>query len=194
MCSHRVLWNGLSSKLPDLVQRLRFRTQQLNGASRYHTTATENSKFTTVHKVILASVAGFAVGLKYGLYSEPAVNKNKTNVVSSEVSSSAFASSYASPEELGFAIQDLRDALSGPHQVDTSEDVLKAYATSENTYHPPSSHAVVVHARSTEDVVKVVNIARRYKVPVITYSGGTSLEGHFSGVGLSFDSTRFLLK
>jgi hypothetical protein len=207
MCSYRVLWHRLNSKLPALTQRL---PRGLSGerqpgtlfSSRhqprwYTTTATENAtaserfNFTTVHKVILASIAGFAIGLKYGLYSESAV---KENIVSSEVPSSAFASTYASPEELRLAIQELRDSLPGLHQVDTSEDVLQTYATSENTYHPTSSHAVVVHARSTDDVVKTVNIARKYKVPIITYSGGTSLEGHFSGVGLSFASARFLLK
>jgi len=35
---------------------------------------------------------------------------------------------------------------------------------------------------STEDVVKIVNIAREMMVPMVVYSGATSLEGHFSGV------------
>jgi FAD/FMN-containing dehydrogenase len=39
-----------------------------------------------------------------------------------------------------------------------------------------------VHPKSTEDVVKIVNIARKYRVPIVPYSGATSLEGHFSGV------------
>ena len=33
-----------------------------------------------------------------------------------------------------------------------------------------------------EDVVKVVNIARKYRIPIVAYSGATSLEGHYSGV------------
>jgi FAD binding domain len=43
-------------------------------------------------------------------------------------------------------------------------------------------HSVVVYPNSTEDVVKIVKIARKYRMPVIPYSGGTSIEGHFSGV------------
>ena len=39
-----------------------------------------------------------------------------------------------------------------------------------------------VRPKSTEDVVKVINIARKYRVPIVPYSGATSLEGHFSGV------------
>ena len=47
------------------------------------------------------------------------------------------------------------------------------------TAHPPS---VVVYPESTEDVVKVVKIANRYKMPITPYSGGTSLEGNFRSV------------
>ena len=43
-------------------------------------------------------------------------------------------------------------------------------------------HSVVVYPKSTEDVVKIVDVARKYRMPVIPYSGGTSLEGHFAGV------------
>jgi D-lactate dehydrogenase (cytochrome) len=39
-----------------------------------------------------------------------------------------------------------------------------------------------VAATSTEDVVKVVNISRKYKVPIIPFGVGNSLEGHFAGV------------
>jgi hypothetical protein len=41
-----------------------------------------------------------------------------------------------------------------------------------------------VRPRSTLDVVKVVKIARKYRVPITPYSGATSLEGQFSGVGV----------
>jgi len=45
------------------------------------------------------------------------------------------------------------------------------------------AHSVVVYPNSTEDVVKVVKIANKYHMPVVPYAGGTSLEGHFIGVG-----------
>ena len=35
---------------------------------------------------------------------------------------------------------------------------------------------------STEEVSTIVKIANKYKIPVTPYGGGTSLEGHFSGV------------
>ncbi|KAF7305161.1 D-lactate dehydrogenase [cytochrome], mitochondrial [Mycena kentingensis (nom. inval.)] len=109
--------------------------------------------------------------------------------VSNYVDSAIFPSStpteqkpkYASPQELQTAIQKLRAAFPEPGRVDTSPEALKAYGSSENSYHPSSAHSVIVRPKSTEDVVKVINIAREYRVPVTAYSGGTSLEGHFSG-------------
>lgn len=34
--------------------------------------------------------------------------------------------------------------------------------------------------------MRIVDIARKYRVPVTPYSGATSLEGHFSGVGIHY--------
>ncbi|XP_006462662.1 hypothetical protein AGABI2DRAFT_186545 [Agaricus bisporus var. bisporus H97] len=42
-------------------------------------------------------------------------------------------------------------------------------------------HDVVVFPRSTEDVVKIVKIATKYRMPITPYSGGTNLEGHTRG-------------
>lgn len=89
---------------------------------------------------------------------------------------------YASKEEIQQAIEELRKALPEEGLVLTDPDSLKLYGHSDNSYHPTSPHSVVVCPRSTGDVVHVVNIARKYRVPIVPYSGATSLEGHFSGV------------
>lgn len=44
------------------------------------------------------------------------------------------------------------------------------------------THSVVVYPGSTEDVVKIMKVATKYRMPVVPYSGGTSLEGHFAGI------------
>ena len=51
---------------------------------------------------------------------------------------------------------------------------------------------VVVFAESTEDVVFVVSLAARHKVPVIPYGAGSSLEGHLLALegGVSLDVSR----
>jgi len=92
-------------------------------------------------------------------------------------------SKYGGPEEVQQAIRELQAAL--PSQVRIDPLTVGAYGSSPHTYHPDSPHAVYVAATSTDDVVKVVNISRMYKVPIIPFGVGNSLEGQFAGVSPS---------
>lgn len=95
---------------------------------------------------------------------------------------------YATPHEVQKAIEELKSIFSDKNQVLTSVDVLESYGNSPNFYLHGASHSVVVRVFSTYDVVKVVMIAKKWRMPVTAWSGGTSLEGHFAGVSeaLSF--------
>jgi D-lactate dehydrogenase (cytochrome) len=97
---------------------------------------------------------------------------------------------YGSPEDVRKAIEELRDALPGKNRVQTSPESLQVHGSSDNSYHPSCPHSVVVMAHSTDDVVKVVNISRKYRVPITAYGGATSIEGHFTGV--SFEQSSFI--
>ncbi|PFH50696.1 hypothetical protein AMATHDRAFT_75487 [Amanita thiersii Skay4041] len=88
---------------------------------------------------------------------------------------------YASPQELQAAIQELHKTFPQENSIMTDPEVLKTYGSSENSYLPASPHSVVVRPMTTEDVISIVNIARKYKVPITPISGATSLEGHYSG-------------
>lgn len=58
--------------------------------------------------------------------------------------------------------------------------------TGQNADHDPSGlPGAVLYPRSTEDVVRIVKLAAKYAIPIIPYSGGTSLEGHFSPVAFA---------
>lgn len=89
---------------------------------------------------------------------------------------------YASKQDIQQAIAELRKVLPEESLVVTDLDTLKLYGHSDNSYHPTSPHSVIVRPRGTDDVVHIVNVARKYRVPIVPYSGATSLEGHFSGV------------
>lgn len=53
---------------------------------------------------------------------------------------------------------------------------------------------VVVFAQSTEDVVIAVNVSRKYRVPIIAYSGATSLErNHVAASVPDIDSIEFTI-
>ncbi|KAJ7212952.1 FAD-linked oxidase-like protein [Mycena pura] len=56
-----------------------------------------------------------------------------------------------------------------------------------------TQHSVVVYPQSTEDVVQIVRIANKFRMPVVPYSGATSLEGQINGLpggGICVDMSR----
>jgi D-lactate dehydrogenase (cytochrome) len=78
----------------------------------------------------------------------------------------------------------------------TSRAVREQHAHT-TTWIPVEPPDVVVYPQSSEDVQQVVRICARYKVPVIPFGTGTSLEGHvnapFGGVSVDFrDMNRIL--
>ncbi|KAF9223160.1 hypothetical protein BS17DRAFT_706892 [Gyrodon lividus] len=95
------------------------------------------------------------------------------------VNSAKDVESRTAPDLAG-AIQALQEEFPDHDVVSTDPNELLAYAQSSYSQVPGSPHTVVVHVRGTEDVVKVVNISRRHLVPIVPYSGGTSLEGNLS--------------
>ncbi|KAG1838136.1 FAD-linked oxidase-like protein [Suillus subalutaceus] len=78
------------------------------------------------------------------------------------------------------ALEDLQAEFPEYSIVSTDPGELYAYAQSAYSQFVGLPHTIVVHVRSTEDVVKVVKIANKYLVPIVPYSGGTSLEGNLS--------------
>ncbi|KAF8990475.1 FAD-linked oxidase-like protein [Cyathus striatus] len=87
---------------------------------------------------------------------------------------------YGTPQDFNQAIAELR-TLFAEEDVSTDVEELHSHGFSENDYHPGTPHTVIVYPHSTEDVVKIVNVARKYRMPVTPYSGATSLEGHYGG-------------
>lgn len=85
---------------------------------------------------------------------------------------------------------DLRLVLGADH-VSLAEVIRAQHATGES-YHAAGSPEVVVFPSSTENVVSVVDICRRYGAPLIPHGAGTSLEGHVVPLygGVSLDTSR----
>ena len=65
--------------------------------------------------------------------------------------------------------------------VTTSASVCERHGTDES-FHLPHSPDVVVFARTTEQVSKIVTLCAKYQAPIIAYGTGTSLEGHVAAL------------
>ena len=90
------------------------------------------------------------------------------------------------PAELMSALQSRFGA-----QCSTALAVREQHGRDESVYDVPPP-AAVVFAQSTQDVADAVKLAALYKVPVIPFGVGSSLEGHLLAVqgGISIDVSR----
>lgn len=172
-------WHGL------LTNRASVRTHRLyldppvevpRGAARHssQTSAGLSRTKSRVPKSYLAAALSSILGASLGYY---AATSNTAK--SPGVSTSGLNDNYGTPEDFQKAIEELRTTFPKEGTVTTDSEDLQIHGHSENDYHPGSCPSVVVYPDSTDDVVKIVKIANKYKIPVIPYSGATSLEGNY---------------
>lgn len=74
----------------------------------------------------------------------------------------------------------------------STSDSIRDQHGHDESFHPPANPDAVVFAESTEDVVVCMQICYQYRIPVIPFGAGTSLEGHISALegGVSLDTSR----
>lgn len=92
-------------------------------------------------------------------------------------------------ETITKAFDELRKVLPAEH-VSVDEEALQDHGYSNNSYHNEGAPNIVVYPSNTNEVAEIVKIANKFDLPIIPFSGGTSLEGHFSapkgGICISF--------
>ncbi|KAK0723827.1 hypothetical protein B0T21DRAFT_43944 [Apiosordaria backusii] len=98
---------------------------------------------------------------------------------------------YASMREMEQALREIRQEIGGNEDIiSTDPDDLHAHGYSEwSTSNPEGLPVAVAYPRSTAQVSTIARICHKYRVPIIPYSGGSSLEGNFSAPfgGISVD-------
>lgn len=88
------------------------------------------------------------------------------------------------------ALDEIREAIGHEDIISTDPEDLYAHGYSEwSTTNPEGLPVAVAYPRSTEEVSILARICYKYRVPIIPYSGGSSLEGNFSAPygGISVD-------
>jgi len=78
----------------------------------------------------------------------------------------------------------------GEDAVSTEDDVLHAHGYSEwSSTNIDQLPVAVVYPKTTEEVARIAKVATKYKVPMVPYSGGSSLEANFAAPfgGFSID-------
>jgi D-lactate dehydrogenase (cytochrome) len=83
----------------------------------------------------------------------------------------------------------------GQENVSTLEDDIEQHATSEWSSHqsdPSHKPFCVVYPSTTDEVSRIMKVCHLRQIPVVGYSGGTSLEGHYTPTrgGICVDFSR----
>lgn len=89
---------------------------------------------------------------------------------------------YGTEEDFRRGFEELRAHFTEPGTFSIDSDTLHEHGSAVGSFHDGAPHGVVVYPHNTDDVVFVMKVATRYRIPVTPYSGGTSLEGNFFGV------------
>ena len=86
--------------------------------------------------------------------------------------------------------QDVGDHELRPRKQRGDHEDLHQHGYSEwSSINPDQLPVAVAYPRSTEDVSQIAKVCHKYRMPMIPYSGGSSLEGNFSAPfgGMSID-------
>jgi len=176
-CNSSRLPSGVSTGLPRFGIRAATRSSSTLSSSASPAASSLKTPNPLPRLVLFATLGGLA-GV---IIASTLAPKKASELVEGKPS---FKHKYASPSEAQKAIEELKGIFPDKGRVTTDQDALETYGYSPNSYHHAAPHSVVVRVFSTEDVVKVVKVARKWRMPVTAYSGGTSLEGHFGGVSI----------
>ena len=95
-------------------------------------------------------------------------------------------SSRSDPRSVASAVGELRQLL-GSRASDA--DSVREHHSHGESYHRPAPPDVVCFPATTQEVVEIVKISRRFQLPVIPFGAGTSLEGHVHALrgGITID-------
>ncbi|CAI6094005.1 unnamed protein product [Clonostachys chloroleuca] len=149
-------------------------------------TATQSSKTSggTLGIAAVAGVLGWGVATITNSGDDSKIN-------SLQVKLDAKPERYATLPEMERAIKKITEELGNKDIISTDPEDLHAHGYSAwSTVNPDNLPVAVAYPRTTEQVSTIARICYEHKVPIIPYSGGSSLEGNFSapygGVSVDF--------
>lgn len=87
---------------------------------------------------------------------------------------------YGSVQDFEKAIAELRAKL-GEDAISTDDDDLQRHGYSEwSTVNADRLPVAIAYPKSTEEVAEIAKVCHRYRMPMVPYSGGSSLEANFA--------------
>lgn len=172
---------AVSKNLLKLDKRLLLSYRAVNRFSKIRlasTTATDNkpsrSNVLFVSSILLAVAGGYYIG--------NSGQQSKNEKLSSTLKLSGLKSpQYANPDQLMLAFQEISKIVGSDNVTKNNETKKDHSDTYWNSHHSKADELpyCVIYPKSTEEVSEIMKVCFKYRVPVVPFSGGTSLEGHF---------------
>lgn len=133
------------------------------------------------------NIVSFVIGLSTGLYIYHKLNNQLRNgglgsTMSTLSEKQLLPLTYGTRREQDQAFLEIAMAL-GTDRVSRVPSELKEHSDTYWSTHRANDDerpAIVVYPKSTEEVSSIMKIAHKFRIPVTPFSGGTSLEGHFT--------------
>lgn len=153
----------------------------------------DGSAFNTYAKYLFLFSSGVGLGGAYTIYSHAQSNSIFPNSSTTPLSDLG-PPLYANKKTCELAYREI-EAFLGKDQVTRNKDMLDSHSdTYWNSHHakPDERPGIIAYPGSTEDVSEIARICHKYRVPIVPFAGGTSLEGNFTPVygGVSIDFGR----
>ncbi|KAK9252387.1 D-lactate dehydrogenase [Lipomyces tetrasporus] len=99
---------------------------------------------------------------------------------------------YADDKQAAMAYAEITQLLGADNVSATSDDIASHADSAWISHHAEKEQrpGLVVFPKTTEQVSGIMKICHKYRVPIVPFSGGTSLEGHFiqtrNGITIDF--------
>lgn len=174
----------LARRLPKTVTnpvRTSFTQQTRRSSAQNAARQTVQTTFWTTGRVLLLTALTGSLTFAFGVYG--------TSTPFQLVKPASNGPVYATREDMEKAIDELRQIL-GESAISTDDEDLKVHGYSEwSSINIDQLPVAVAYPKSTEEVSQIAKICQKYKVPMIPFSGGSSVEGNFSAPfgGMSID-------
>lgn len=186
----------IASRLPRVASRLagtpfkRFIAQKAGSESSSSCGDPYLSPSTNIFKVFALSTTFLATGIAVGYTLGNKEENLKTTTKLKDVKPLV----YASEDRVQYALSKIV-AVVGEDKITATENELATHSEDPSKFiraRKGESPYAVVYPTTVEEVSKVVKICYDNSIPIIPYSGGTSLEGHYIPTrrGISIDVSR----
>ncbi|CAI4307787.1 AAC_HP2_G0006930.mRNA.1.CDS.1 [Saccharomyces cerevisiae] len=207
-----MLWKRTCTRLIKPIAQPRGRLVR-RSCYRYASTgtgSTDSSSQWLKYSVIASSATLFGYLFAKNLYSretkEDLIEKLEMVKKIDPVNSTLKLSSLDSPDylhdpvKIDKVVEDLKQVLGNkPENYSDAKSDLDAHSdTYFNTHHPSPEQRprIILFPHTTEEVSKILKICHDNNMPVVPFSGGTSLEGHFLptriGDTITVDLSKFM--